>query len=211
MPIIDILIATDANYLSSLINNILCQQGYSICGIAKSKKELFELCDLLSPEIVILDLSLDNTKTFNKSSNIIKDLLSFDENLLIIAIGDDVSNEFRDTLLECGVKEYLCKPFQPASLWERIGRIIKIYIIELNENNKTFSRETIKSNSDYLNLPHFNQTFKNTDFHEDLEQYSNSNNQNFDESNSYISTYEDENEKTKHFVNFIKSLFDKLK
>ena len=120
---VDVLIATDANYLSNLINNMLCQKGYNVCGFAKSRGDLLELYNTLVPEIVVLDLSLDGMKTSTESFNFIKYLLNFDNNMIIIAIGDDITDEFRKSILDYGVKAYLCKPFQPASLWERIERI----------------------------------------------------------------------------------------
>lgn len=155
----DILIATSSNYLLDLITNFLNQKGYDICGIATSKQDLFNYYKELNPSIVILDLDINKDKT--TIFNFISKLLSIDSDMLIIAIGDDVSDEFKNKLISLGVCEYLCKPFQPAHLWERVARIINIHINK-KQNKKTnvsknVSRETTRKSSEgmYLSLPSF--------------------------------------------------------
>lgn len=170
---LNIVICSNTKYLSDLIINLLKQRGYNSLIVLKDKIQLLDFCKKHNPDVVIIDLD-SNTFGLNSSTNIIKDLIKIDNNLLILAISDDISEEFKSFVINSGAKEYLCKPFQPANLWERVVRINNIFISrQKNHNSSTLKSNEVHDN-DYLHLPKFTQKSNNS-FSEDTNYYTKDN------------------------------------
>lgn len=134
---INILIADDESLIRIDIKEILEENGYNVVGEAKTGIEVLELCDRLSPDLILLDIKmpemsgLDVLRELNKNTDYYKAPV-----IMVTAYND---KEFLKEAIEFGVFSYITKPIKTEDLLNAI-EITNIKSNELkliyNEVNK---------------------------------------------------------------------------
>lgn len=181
---IDIMIAVPTVNLTNLIYNLLDTKGYSICSVVNTSNDLIDEFHNTNPDIVIFDLSISSNYI-----ELIREIKRINNQVLILVIGEDVTTEFKNNILNLGADDYLYKPFQPAYLWERLD---KLFYICQSMYEDDFDNEN--NSPGYLDLPKFRK---------------NQGNSNFDDDSSSTYLNEDQYYQNKNKLN-LKSIFDSL-
>lgn len=114
-----ILIVDDDKALCDLLKRYLSENGYATQTV-NDGTEMFQLMELVTPDLIILDLMLPG----DDGLTLAKKIRSKDDIPIIIlsARGDEVD---RIVGLEVGADDYLSKPFNPRELLARIRSVLR--------------------------------------------------------------------------------------
>jgi len=118
--------------LKNLITDLFSE--FNFCGFASSIRDGITLIEAQKPDIIFLDVNLDDGTSFEIIENYNA------ENLNIIFI--TAFEEFAVKAFEVSAMDYLLKPFSPKRLEESINKVVK-RILNLNLKRK---------NEDYTDL-----------------------------------------------------------
>jgi adenylate cyclase len=133
--LLKILIAEDENIIALDIAENLKRLGYKVCGIARTSREVIEKARKLIPDLILMDVMLDDDTSGIEAAEQIK--LQFNIPVVYLtALADS------ETLKRAKITEplgYLLKPFEPRSLHTAIE--MAIYKHDVNEKLKERTRE----------------------------------------------------------------------
>jgi len=114
-----VLIVDDSSLMRRLLKNIVIKNGYEVIGEATNGKLGVEKYKELHPDIVTMDLVMDEMTGLEALKHII------DENpeanvIMVSSMGQDVI--VRDAIVS-GAKDFLLKPFDENQVMEAINRL----------------------------------------------------------------------------------------
>jgi len=118
-----VLIVEDAAYMSEMLQEMLHQEekSYEVVGFAVNGKEAVEKYKELKPDIVTMDLVMEEMDGIQA----IREIKRYDPNALIIAITALGMSEYKDAALAAGADEYLWKPFTINNLFEALEKVLR--------------------------------------------------------------------------------------
>jgi len=114
-----VLIADDSAMMRRLIRKIVTKHGYDIVGEATNGKMAVEMYKELRPDVVTLDMVMDEMTGLEALAEILKE--NPDVNAIMISsMGQDVI--VRDAI-ELGAKNFLLKPFNEQEVMEAFNKL----------------------------------------------------------------------------------------
>jgi len=114
-----VLIVDDSAFMRRLIRNIVIRNGYNVVGEASDGKAGVEKYIELRPDIVTLDLVMDEMNGLDALKEIIN--INSDANVIMISsMGQDVI--VRDAII-LGAKNFLHKPFDEQQMVEALKKL----------------------------------------------------------------------------------------
>jgi two-component system chemotaxis response regulator CheY len=118
-----ILIVEDATYMRDMLREMLEQEegSYEVVGFAVNGKEAVEKYKELKPDIVTMDLVMEEMDGIQA----IREIKKYDPNALIVAITALGTPEYRDAALDAGAEEYLWKPFTINNLFDVLEKLLR--------------------------------------------------------------------------------------
>lgn len=144
---IDILVVDDDLFILEVAGSIL-KKNYSIVT-AKSGQEALKLLEEYAPRLILLDIympGLNGQETMEK-------IYQNDawKKIPIIFLTSDTKPETENECLMLGASDFITKPFVPAVMLSRIGRIIELYELrnelEIKLEEKSWELEKVSLNS----------------------------------------------------------------
>ena len=117
-----ILIVEDALYMREMLVEMLGEEGeeYEVVGFAVNGKEAVEKYKELKPDLVTMDLVMEEMDGIQA----IREIKKYDPNALILVITALGTPEQRNEALEAGADEYLWKPFTVKNLSDMLTKLL---------------------------------------------------------------------------------------
>jgi CheY-like chemotaxis protein len=117
----DILVVEDNEMNQFLIQTIFENEGYTI-GIAENGLEAVELLKVQSFDVILMDLMMPVMNGYEATTIIRKELQL---KTPIIAVTADVTSNVRERCIECGMNDYISKPYNGDELIETVKKYLK--------------------------------------------------------------------------------------
>lgn len=118
-----ILIVEDAIYMREMLVEMLGEEEeeYEVVGFAVNGKEAVEKYKDLKPDLVTMDLVMEEMDGIQA----IREIKKYDPNALILVITALGTPEQRNEALEAGADEYLWKPFTVKNLSDLLRKLLR--------------------------------------------------------------------------------------
>lgn len=116
-----IVIAGDVPFLRTLLKMAMEEEGIHVIAEADDRESLLAICTTLQPDMVLLDLELDEVATLR----LIETILDIDALITIIAVSEP-SEGFGERALSTGARAYLQKPFTTYDLVDMIWKVAPV-------------------------------------------------------------------------------------
>ncbi|MCL2819473.1 MAG: response regulator [Oscillospiraceae bacterium] len=114
-----VLVVDDSSLMRRLIKNIVTKHGYNVIGEAVNGKIGVEKYKELKPDVVTLDLVMDEMNGIDALKLIIKE--NPDANVIMVSsMGQDVI--VRDAIVS-GAKNFLLKPFDENQVMDAFNKL----------------------------------------------------------------------------------------
>lgn len=138
-----ILIAEDEVIVAKDLSRILLKLEYEVVGMTKSAKEVIEQAELLKPDIILMDIELDENSSGIEAAYKIKEFLDIPF-IYISGLSDN------NTINKAKLTEpsgFIVKPFEPRSLYSTIEMSLYKHKVsqKLRERTKELEKEKIKT------------------------------------------------------------------
>ena len=113
-----ILIVDDSRLIRNIIRAELEKAGHTIAGEASSGKEAISLCAKEKPDIITLDLTMDDMDGIE----VLKTIRAVNGEVRFIIISALRQENLMGAAKMFGAVDYLTKPFTPEELCLRVGK-----------------------------------------------------------------------------------------
>ena len=114
-----VLIVDDSAYMRRVIHNIVTRNGYDVVGEADNGRAGVEKFKELQPDVVTMDLVMDEMDGLEALSTIIKEFPNANI-IMVSSMGQDVI--VRDAIV-LGAKNFLHKPFDEQQVIEAFKKL----------------------------------------------------------------------------------------
>ena len=116
-----VLIVDDASFMRGSLKYIVESAGHKVVGTAKDGREALQLYKKLNPDLVTLDILMDEMDGFS-ALKAIKDLNPEAKVIMVTALGQE---EKQTEARELGAVGYIRKPFTMDEISGEIERVLK--------------------------------------------------------------------------------------
>ena len=113
-----VVIAGVVPFLRTLLRMAIEEEGFLVVGENDDIASLLATCVSERPDIVLLDLEMEEGKTLR----LIEDILDVDPGMAIIAVSDP-KEEYGESILAAGARAYLQKPFSTYDLTDIMRKV----------------------------------------------------------------------------------------
>ncbi len=103
-----VLIVDDATFMRVSIRNILCKNGYEVCGEAENGDTAVQKYQELNPDIVTMDITMPDKDGLAS----LKEILSCDPKANVIMISAMGQETMVREAIVSGAKGFIVKPFK---------------------------------------------------------------------------------------------------
>ena len=126
-----VLVVDDASFMRGSLKYIIETTGHEVVCTAKDGREALELYKKLNPDLVTLDILMDEMDGFS-ALKAIKDLNPKAKVIMVTALGQE---EKQTEARELGAVGYIRKPFTMGEISEEIERVLKIKNVERSKRS----------------------------------------------------------------------------
>ncbi len=120
-----IVVAGDVSFLRSLVRIALEDDGMHVVAECSDQMELIGLIRMHHPDVVIVDLGLDEYEMVR----LIEKILDVDSGTAIVAITEGRFGA-SERLLAAGARAYLVKPFSMYDLTDIVRKVAPVFRVE---------------------------------------------------------------------------------
>ncbi len=119
-----ILIVDDSKFMRKMLSDILGKNGHEIVGEAENAKEAVEFCEKLNPDVVTLDMVMDEVDGVDAISGL-KAMLKMNPKIKVVMISSMSQEDMIKEFIQAGASDFIVKPFQPPKVVEVIESALK--------------------------------------------------------------------------------------
>lgn len=116
-----VLIADDEPHIRKLVSFTLANHGHEVLE-ATDGGEAVEMVTTEHPDLVLLDVMMPVMTGYDALRRIKADPLTADIPVIMLSAKSQRAEVAEG--LDCGAREYICKPFTPKDLVQRVGEIL---------------------------------------------------------------------------------------
>lgn len=116
-----VLVCDDAEFMRTLIKDVLLKGGYEIAGEAENGLEAVEKYKALKPDLVTMDIVMP----IKSGIDALKEIVAYDPKAKVVmcsALGQEI---LVMDAIEAGAKDFIVKPFTEENVLEVIGKVIE--------------------------------------------------------------------------------------
>jgi len=116
-----ILVCDDAEFMRTLIKDVLVKGGYEIAGEAVNGLEAVEKYKALKPDLVTMDIVMP----IKSGIDALKEIVAYDPKAKVVmcsALGQEI---LVMDAIEAGAKDFIVKPFTEENVLEVIGKVLE--------------------------------------------------------------------------------------
>ena len=117
-----IVIADDDHILLELIKAVLRRELYQVIGEAHNGKDAIAKCGTLKPDLLLLDINMPNMDGFQ----VLEEILKLAPAPIVLMMSGDATMDNVNSAIKKGAVGFLVKPFNAASVLERVGAALKV-------------------------------------------------------------------------------------
>ncbi|MBL8991830.1 MAG: response regulator [Spirochaetia bacterium] len=117
-----ILVVDDSRFVIKQLSQILSSEEYEVCGTAENGQLALDAYQELRPDLVTLDITmpiLDGLQTLEK-------VLAYDPKAKVVMVSALGKEETVKQALLAGAKSFIVKPFDRATVLERLKKAIGV-------------------------------------------------------------------------------------
>jgi len=118
-----ILIVDDALFMRKMLEDILKQEGYEVCGEAENGKEAVEKYKQLKPDVVTMDIVMPKMEEID-GIGAVREIIKLDPKAKVIIVSAMGQHALVVEAIQAGAKDFIVKPFQPLRVKEAIKRVL---------------------------------------------------------------------------------------
>ncbi|PLT28148.1 response regulator [Peribacillus deserti] len=115
-----ILIVDDAKFMRITLSNILTKANHEIVGEAENGREAVRLSKDLSPDLVIMDITMPEMSGLEA----VKELKKNQSGSKIIMCSAMGQQKMVVESIEAGAKDFIVKPFDESRVLEAVNRVL---------------------------------------------------------------------------------------
>ncbi|MCK8823970.1 response regulator [Fuchsiella alkaliacetigena] len=114
-----VLITDDAQFMRTMLKQLVEEQGYEVVAEAEDGKKAIELYKEHSPDLVTMDITMPEMDGIEAT----KEILDFDPNAIIVMCSAMGQKPMVVDALEAGAKDFIVKPIQAEKVKETLDSI----------------------------------------------------------------------------------------
>jgi two-component system chemotaxis response regulator CheY len=115
-----ILVVDDAAFMRMMIKDVLTKNGYEILGEAENGQKAIEKFKELSPDLVIMDITMPEVDGIQA----VKEIKKIDANAKIIMCSAMGQQAMVIESIQAGARDFIVKPFQADRVVEAVKKVI---------------------------------------------------------------------------------------
>lgn len=115
-----ILIVDDAAFMRMMIKDILTKNGYNVVGEAENGAKAIEKYKELSPDLVIMDITMPEIDGIQA----VKEIKKIDSNAKIVMCSAMGQQAMVIEAIQAGAKDFIVKPFQADRVLEAVKKVL---------------------------------------------------------------------------------------
>lgn len=115
-----ILIVDDATFMRMMIKDILTKGGFNVIGEAENGAKAIEKFTELSPDLVIMDITMPEVDGIQA----VKEIKKLDANSKIIMCSAMGQQAMVIESIQAGAQDFIVKPFQPDRVLEAVKKVL---------------------------------------------------------------------------------------
>lgn len=116
-----VIVVDDDTLLREMLKHILRSENYPVVGEASNGQEAIALCARHKPDLVLLDINMPKMDGLQALEEIRR---ASPATMVLMVSGDATMGKVREAM-EKGAAGFVVKPFNPASVLDRIARHFK--------------------------------------------------------------------------------------
>ena len=113
-----ILIVDDASFMRMMIKDILTKNGYEVLGEAENGLQAVEKFKELSPDLVIMDITMPEMNGIEA----VKEIKKIDSDATIVMCSAMGQQTMVIEAIQAGAKDFIVKPFQADRVIEAVSK-----------------------------------------------------------------------------------------
>ena len=117
---IRVLIVDDAAFMRMMIKDILSKNGYEVVGEAENGQKAVEKFQELKPDLTTMDITMPEMDGITA----VKEIKKIDANAKVIMWSAMGQQAMVIEAIQCGVRDFIVKPFQPDRVLEAVRKVI---------------------------------------------------------------------------------------
>ncbi|SES08823.1 response regulator [Lachnobacterium bovis] len=117
-----ILICDDAEFMRLMVRDILEKEGHEIIGEADNGNTVVELYKKLSPDLVVLDITMPGDNGITACENIMK----YDSNARLVICSAMGQKAMVIDAIKAGARDFITKPFKEHRMIEAVNRVLSL-------------------------------------------------------------------------------------
>ncbi|MDI6711622.1 MAG: response regulator [Anaerosomatales bacterium] len=117
-----ILVADDEPHILKLVSFTLSNHGYEVLTVTDGKAAV-EAAERERPDLVLLDVMMPEMNGY-EAARLIKENPATKDIPVVMLSAKSQQYEIRQGL-DCGAEDYVCKPFTPRALLEKVDEILR--------------------------------------------------------------------------------------
>ena len=115
-----ILIVDDAAFMRMMIRDVLTKNGFEIVGEAENGQKAIEKYKELTPELVIMDITMPEVDGIQA----VKEIKKADASAKIIMCSAMGQQAMVIEAIQAGAKDFIVKPFQADRVVEAVNKVL---------------------------------------------------------------------------------------
>ena len=115
-----ILIVDDAAFMRMMIRDVLTKNGFEIVGEAENGQKAIEKYKELTPELVIMDITMPEVDGIQA----VKEIKKMDPNAKVIMCSAMGQQAMVIEAIQAGAKDFIVKPFQADRVVEAVKKVL---------------------------------------------------------------------------------------
>ncbi len=115
-----ILLVDDAAFMRMMLKDILVKNGYEVLGEAENGLKAVEKYKELSPDLVIMDITMPEMDGIDA----VKEIKKTDANATVIMCSAMGQQAMVIEAIQSGAKDFIVKPFQADRILEAVKKVI---------------------------------------------------------------------------------------
>ncbi len=115
-----ILVVDDAAFMRMMIKDVLTKNGYVVLGEAENGQKAIEKYKELSPDLVIMDITMPEVDGIQA----VKEIKKFDPAAKIVMCSAMGQQAMVIESIQAGARDFIVKPFQADRVIEAVKKVI---------------------------------------------------------------------------------------
>ncbi|MCX8007325.1 MAG: response regulator [Coriobacteriia bacterium] len=117
-----ILVADDEPHILKLVSFTLSNHGHEVVAVADGRSAV-EAAEREQPDLILLDVMMPEMNGY-EAARLIKQNPATSHIPVVMLSAKSQQYEIRQGL-DCGAEEYVCKPFTPRALLEKVDELLQ--------------------------------------------------------------------------------------